>query len=262
MEEHLTHLLQYLEPVVFAAGKHALALQGIGAEKKLETGIGEVDIVTRADLEAQELILSEWVKTPLKDCILLAEEKTPSVELFTGTNGITLTLDPVDGTASYASGGGAFSTIVGLHDSERLFYTLYYYPKFEWGRRVVGDAASDFGILPELELSRGVDFEKTIVYTYGDPEHAAPELYVRLKSLGYSFRQRKEFSKDAGSASVFFMSSVAGYFIGNPIVYDGLGVLHYGKAMDWNIESTIDLSKIEEGRTGLYRPGYYLVLKK
>jgi hypothetical protein len=50
--------------------------------------------VTGADLQVQEFILSRLAETPLVECELFAEEATPSVYKFKGTNGLVFLIDP------------------------------------------------------------------------------------------------------------------------------------------------------------------------
>ena len=96
-------ILISLEPVFKKAGELAVKMRETAKSKnKFNTGIAGIDIVTEADLAVQEFILSEMAKTKLIECELIGEEDTPLTKKFKGTNGLVLTLDPIDGTILYA----------------------------------------------------------------------------------------------------------------------------------------------------------------
>ena len=105
------------------------------SKNKFNTGVAGIDIVTEADTAVQEMILSEMAKTKLVECKLIAEEDTPSVKKFKGTNGLVLALDPIDGTIIYASTGRFFSTIVSLYGKENFLYTFCNYPVVNWSAK-------------------------------------------------------------------------------------------------------------------------------
>lgn len=86
-------LIKKLEPVFIKAGKRSVLLQNKAiASKKFTTGTYEVDVVTNADIEIQEMILSELSKTKLVDCRLVAEEKTKHVDKFNSDGELLLEL--------------------------------------------------------------------------------------------------------------------------------------------------------------------------
>ncbi len=256
-----------LEPVFARAGERALELQGKAAiSKKLDTGIAGVDIVTEADFEVQEMILQAAVQTPLRDCILIAEENTPTVRKFTGTYGLRFTLDPIDGTAFYAVGKGVFSVIVYLHDGTRPLYTYFNCPNFQWTRRILDDEVTDFGTLPKIPLITKDNLSKTIIYTYGNcnPRETAPKMYVELTAKGYSFRNRKEVVGEESGSTVLFLTNetVGGFYTEDPLVYDAMTVFHFGLACKLQMYSTVDMSHILKRSHGPYYPGWYVVLRK
>lgn len=257
------NILIALEPVIKRAGKLALQLRpNVKTHNKHQTGIRAVDIVTAADVAVQEAILKEMAKTDLAECKLIAEEDTSSVAKFRGTNGLTLTLDPIDGTIWYVSNADFFSTIVCLRDNESLLYTLCRYPVVDWSRRIADNAVEDFGALPHIKTKAGLDFTRTIAHTFGNPQEMAPEIYQKLTSEGYVFQPVKDITENSGSCTLLFLNQVAGYYTENPSAYDGLAGLHYGQAMQLKIYSTIDITKIMDGAHGPYHPGWYVVLRK
>lgn len=257
------NLLIALEPVIKRAGKLALQLRpNVKTQEKHQTGIRGIDIVTNADLAVQEAILQEIAKTKLVECQLIAEEDTPSVAKFRGTNGLTLTLDPIDGTIWYVSNADFFSTIVCLRDNESLLYTFCHYPVVDWSRRIVGNQVDDIGEIPCVNVKTDTDLSRTIAHTFGNPEKTAPEIYQKLTGKGYVFRPVKDITENSGSCTLLFLNQVAGYYTENPSAYDGLAALHYGQAMQLHIYSTIDITKIMDGAHGPYHPGWYVVLRK
>ncbi|HBE90901.1 MAG: hypothetical protein A3E37_00410 [Candidatus Andersenbacteria bacterium RIFCSPHIGHO2_12_FULL_46_9] len=257
------NILIALEPVIKRAGKLALQLRpNVQTHYKHKTGIRGIDIVTDADLAVQEAILQEMAKTKLVECQLIAEEDTPSVAKFKGTNGLTLTLDPIDGTIWYVSNADFFSTIVCLRDTESLLYTFCHYPVVDWSRRITDNIVEDFGALPHVKTSAGLDFTSTIAHTFGNPQETAPDIYQTLTNEGYVFRSVKEITDESGSCTLFFLNQVAGYYTENPSAYDGLPALHYGQAKQLQIYSTLDITKIMDGTHGPYHPGWYVVLRK
>ncbi len=262
MNDTYLAVLESLEPVFKEAGKLAVRMRGAKTSIKLSTGIADVDIVTEADTAVQEFVLSRVADTPLRECRLVAEEATPSTELFAKTGDAILTLDPIDGTASYAKDGSFFSIIVGLHTPAGILYTFYYYPLIEWGFSIARGQVTFFGTKPEIPLhAHSYDVSKVIAYTYGSPEKLAPELFEKLTAEGYSFVQRKKISGDAGSATLFSTGAVGGYYIGNPIVYDGLPMLHFAEAEKLRLFSHLDMKVPMPGNEGPYYPGYYLALR-
>lgn len=256
-------LLIQIEPVIEKAGKLSLEMRNTAkSHKKYQTGEYMIDVVTEADLAVQEMILSQIAKTELIDCKLIAEEDTPSVKKFTGKNGLTLTIDPIDGTFIYASSGRFFSIIICLYDGEKPLYTFYHYPAVNWSRRITAGMAIDIGDLPTVQLKTDSDYSKTIAFTYGDLNKVPKEISVKLKKQGYEFTNRSEITDESGSTTLLFLNQVGGFFVSNPCAYDGLSPLNYGKALDLLFYSDIDLSKTIEGDHGPYYEGWYIVLNK
>lgn len=253
-----------LEPAFRRAGDLALQLRSTAtSHNKLQTGIQGIDMVTSADLAVQEAILSEMAKTKLTECELIAEEDTPSVSKFKGKNGLVLTLDPIDGTIFYANNKRFFCIIVCLHDEKSLLYSFYHYPVFNWSRRIAENKVEDFGDLPKVNTKNGLDLSRTIAYTFGEPEKTMPEIYSKLTKEGYEFHNTlTEITDESGSAALFFLNQVAGYYTGNPGAYDGLGIFYYGQVKKYRIYSDIDISKTIDGAHGKYCPGWYVVLRK
>ena len=120
---NLTEILKSLEPVFIEGSQLALKMQkGVSHHSKTNTGDSLTDIVTDADLAVQEFLLEKISKTDLKNCRLLAEEDTPSVNKFNPNGEYYLAIDPIDATAVYSKGGQYFSTIITLHNGKDILY--------------------------------------------------------------------------------------------------------------------------------------------
>lgn len=261
IQEYIDILIS-LEPAFKKAGELAVKMQKTAkSNNKFSTGFAGIDIVTEADLAVQEVILAEMAKTKLIDCKLIAEEDTPLAKKFTGKNGLTLTLDPIDGTLLYAAGKNLYLTIISLHNGKNLFYTFLHYPFFNWTRRITSKI-EDFGIMPEIKIKPGINLEKTIGYTVKPPKIIDKEIFKKLVNEGYSFCKASDITDEAGSTTLFIMDKIGGYYleISNP--YDGLVGLHYGGTKNFEIYSTIDFSTLSPTDHGPHYSGWYVILKK
>lgn len=251
------------ESIIKEAGKLSLELRSATkTSNKLQTGIEGIDIVTEADCAVQEFILSKLAKTELVNCKIIAEEDTPSVAKFKGTNGLTLTIDPIDGTIFYVNNKRFFCIIICLRSEKEMLYTFCHYPVVNWSRRVTNNEVQDFGELPEVNTNSNLDLSKIISHTFAEPEKNIPEIYSKLVAEGYVFKKVPEITDESSSHTLLYLNHVAGYFTNNPGAYDGLCMLLYGQVKKFQIYSEIDISKVIDGARGKYCPGWYLVLRK
>lgn len=265
-EQKYVEIMRSLEPIFVSAGKIAVEMQdGIKFKQKFETGNSHIDIVTEADGRVQEIILEAMAQTDLAECVLCAEEDTPSVGLFNGKAKIFITLDPIDGTKIYAEGGNFYSVIVGLHNGVEPLYTFYHYPAMGWTKVMIGDKCESTGKPDEIELPE--DASKSIVCSWGDPKILIPDLYSKLVKDGYTFHLSKELTTKTGSSTLFLADKVAGLFKPNPLTVDGLAGLHFAKTQGNKIYSgnnkgnEVNLSEITKDKHGDFHSGFYLVLK-
>jgi hypothetical protein len=264
-EDQYLNVLVSFEPIFEQAADLACDLRNkVSSYNKSQTGAEGLDIVTDADLQVQEFILLKLVETPLVDCELIAEESTPSVSKFKGTNGLVLSVDPIDGTAIYVDGGKFFSLIIGMHNKKDLLYTYYRYPLLDWTKRIVKNRAEDIGDLPEVKIKPGIEPMNMIAYlAHVKPDKLPVDIEEKLKSRGLSVHDRKDISDEATMTALLYLGKIAGVCVQNPIAYDCLGVLHYAYATGgFEIYSTVDLSKPTKGPFGIYYPGLYVVWKK
>lgn len=264
-EKKMVLELEKLEPVFREAGKHALSRQeDIKFTNKHDSGHFEVDVVTEADRETQEIILQAMSKTSLVDCHLVAEEDTPSVSEFKTEGDIYLTLDPIDGTAVYIRGQKYWSVLIMLHNKTNMLYTYNYFPALNWSYRMTEAKFESFGEGPDIKVEKFNT--KIIAHTYGDPKIIDKDLYESLSKMGYQFKLKSELSKEGvGAGTLFIAKEVDGYFIPNPGAYDGIQMYQYAKIMGYKIYASgpggeFRIDRFEEDH-GLVHPGYYIVLR-
>jgi len=258
----LIETLKKLEPVFMKAGQLAYRMQkNVHSYNKFNTGNPASDIVTDADLAAQEFLLKEISKTDLINCTLLAEEDTPSVKNFTGNNGYYLGIDPIDDTAIYTKGGKHFSVIVSLHNGKEVLYVFVYFPAWDWIHKVVNGQYSTTGEKPDMGLPVGA--KNSIVYWEGSPEKNLPkEILSQLKDSGLTFIKVQDWNTSIGSIGPFASEEIAGVYQEDMNTYDGLVELSIAKAKGLKIypDKELDLKNILKREKGLYYPEFYLVL--
>lgn len=261
----LIRTIQGLEPTFFQAGELAYKMQkDVNHHSKFNTGNNEIDIVTEADTAVQEFLLKELAKTELVGCRMLAEENTPTVNRFNEQGKCYLSLDPIDGTATYARGGKFFCVIVSLHNGKIPLYTFVHYPALNWTHRIINNNYSVSGETPSFNLPP--EAIKTVVYGFGNPDKSIPKLYQELRNKGINFTKVQTIDRDAWTIPMFTCNKVAGVYGEDVNVYDGLVEFHFALAKGYKVYSDgpnggFDLSNIKQRDYGLYYPGYYLALQ-
>ncbi len=87
---------------------------------------------TEIDIKSQEILIKAAKPVLPANTTLDAEEKSPSVGLFTNQNPyLTLVLDPIDGTAEYLAEKDEYSICVGLILEGEAISALIYYPNLD-----------------------------------------------------------------------------------------------------------------------------------
>ncbi|MCL5411025.1 MAG: hypothetical protein M1324_04225 [Patescibacteria group bacterium] len=256
-------LIQQFEKDFIEAGKMAMRLRkDATVEDKFDSGIKDIDIVTSADLAVQEFILKKLAESELKNCEMVAEENTPSKNLFAESSDLVITVDPIDGTMLYANGKKMYSVIVMLHNKKDPLYTFVYFPEVNWGVKIVEKDCNFFGekpIFPNVN-----SHSKTIIhFTSVNPKTCAPDIYQEAINEGYKFVVRNQVDDGISSIGQFLLGKVDGYFACNGSAVDCLVALHYALANNYKIYRNLDISKLSQsklsGKRDEYR-GYYLVL--
>ncbi len=260
-------IIQQFEDIFIKAGKLAVKLRNNAViEQKHNSGIKDIDIVTSADLTVQEFVLEKLAVSELKHCEIVAEEDTPSRNLFAKSSNFVITIDPIDGTKLYASGKKMYSIIITVHNKKRPIYTFCYFPEVKWGVKIVYDECHFFGNKPKI-IHNTVQ-PKTIVYSFynskGNPIDSIHGQPKELLKERYIFRNKKEITNEAGSTALFLLGIVDGYFVENGSAVDCLVGLHYALARGFKVYQNIDLEKTVSSKLSSgseeYR-GNYLVIR-
>lgn len=263
----MIEVIQKFEDDFIEAGKLAVKLRKDAVvSNKFTSGIEDIDIVTSADLAVQEFLLKKLAGSELKNCELVAEEKTPSTILFATHSDLVLTIDPIDGTKLYATGGKFYSVIITLHDKKRPIYTFDYFPELNWGIKIVDKVCEIFGETPKIPLIAVPP--KSIAFSNlkgnSDPRIVIPDICKSLSEQGYQFKLSKEISAQIDSRMLFILGITDGYFTkqdGSAV--DCLTILHFALANNYKIFQDLDLGrtiKSSSGGSDEYE-GYYLVLR-
>jgi fructose-1,6-bisphosphatase/inositol monophosphatase family enzyme len=230
---------------------------------KFATGNASLDVVTQADYAVQRGLLELLVKSPLRDCQLFAEEDSPELaelqKQFTGSSGLVLTLDPVDGTRRFVEGAPFYSTIVGLTDGKNPIYSWLYYPSMNWWFRMT-DGYEESGPSPfTIRLSGAEQF---IVHSSGSQLSEVPD-WLASEDLRVEDFRNGEVLGPEGSKMLFMQGGARGYLARRPNAYDGLVGLHFALLHGFRVvrAPSFDLSCPESTPTGWVYPGGYLVLR-
>lgn len=260
-------IIQQFEKDFIEAGKLAQRLRKDATiSDKSTSGIKDIDVVTSSDLAVQEFLLQKLAKSELKNCELVGEEKTPSKSLFAEHSDIVLTLDPIDGTMAYATGGKYYSVIVTLHDKKRPIYTFDYFPELDWGVKIVNDKVELLGQRPDI--SEMTVPAKVISYATFDskqhPKESIPELYKEYTDKGYVFMTKSEMGYGVGATASFLLGIADGFYYLDGSAVDCLVGMHFALANDYKMYRTMDISEARPsdfaGGSSEYK-GYYLVLR-
>lgn len=263
---HELDLIQKLEPTFIKAGELAVSLRSEAKSySKFKSGIEDIDIVTSSDLTVQEFILQALAETELKNCEIVAEEDTPSKDLFAKESKYVITIDPIDGTKLYATGKNNYTGIVTLHNKVRPLYTFDYYPELKWGIKIVNDEYEFMGSAPKIDVAKQ---PKTITYSaYGatDPKVKIPELHKELTARGYEFKSKKDVWTGLGATGQLLLGIVGGLYVEDGSAVDCLAGLHFAMANKFKIYNQLDTTKpYPSDKTGggdEYK-GWYLVINE
>ena len=115
-------MLNFAKQLAFDAG--SLLVQKLGSAQV--TNKGDIDLVTEADIAAEELII-ERIRSHYPKHSILAEESGEAVSLG-GTSLWKWIIDPLDGTTNYAHGYPCFCVSIGLEHEGALEIGVVYDP--------------------------------------------------------------------------------------------------------------------------------------
>lgn len=125
-----------VETAIFAAREAGRLLREIFGRKREIYFKGAIDLVTDADLEAEELIV-ETVHSRYPDHTIVSEER----EAYVGISPYKWIIDPLDGTTNYAHGLPWFCVSIALTTHEKSIFGVIYHPILEqlfWAKRGAG----------------------------------------------------------------------------------------------------------------------------
>ncbi|MBI4337187.1 MAG: inositol monophosphatase [Chloroflexi bacterium] len=129
----MQEVIPALRQVVQGIGDYLAAAFGDPAARTVVREKGANDFAVRADLEAQRLAVQALKRLKVGDT-LLAEETATSEPVSLGfTPGVTLLLDPLEGTANFAAGVPDFGCTIGAAWEGALQYVAFYAP---WHREL------------------------------------------------------------------------------------------------------------------------------
>jgi myo-inositol-1(or 4)-monophosphatase len=185
------------------AGDHVLS--------KLNTRLtvlhkGAINLVTEADLEAEELIVS-GIRKAFPNHSILAEEKHKD----TRTGEFCWIIDPLDGTTNYAHGFPVFSVSIGLEISGRVELGIIYNPSLKEMYTVKRGGGAFCNGAP-LRVSTVESLQASLLAT-GFPYDIQTSQVNNLDNF-CSFAKRCQGIRRCGSAALDFCSVAAGRFDG------------------------------------------------
>lgn len=277
----------YVPDPVPTFGGVSSALTGFAdcVQTKSNTGDAMLDVVTIADYHLQKLYLELLLKTDLRHCRLLAEESSAELDQmgsqFTGKNGYTLCLDPVDGTQRFVEGSPYYASIVSVRNDQGPVYSWICYPALDWTvsidsfqaepikfssppERWAQQVIEDFSQKASLDLEGAkAHLDRQIVYTAGDPQLDCPEKIAPLAERGLAFCKSRDIGP-YGAKFLLLAGVTAGYFVARPNPYDGLLAYHFAQAKGLDLDSDLQadtLSNLKSDRRGFHYGFQYLALR-
>jgi myo-inositol-1(or 4)-monophosphatase len=123
MTDPIAARLTLAQTAARAAGAHALALFADRASLTIETKIDALDMVSRADREAEDIIRAH-VRAAFPDDGFLGEEGGAQP----GTSGFTWIMDPIDGTVPFVSGLPHWCVAIALETPTRTEAGAIFHP--------------------------------------------------------------------------------------------------------------------------------------
>ena len=185
------------------AGEHVLARLNTRFSVSYK---GVVNLVTEADLEAEELIVSR-IRKAFPTHTILAEEKHKD----TRVGEFCWIIDPLDGTTNYAHGFPVFSVSIGLEISGKVEWGVIYNPvlaELYTARRGAGAFCNGAAIHVSSVESLGASLLAT-----GFPYDIQTSPANNLDNF-CAFAQRSQGVRRCGSAALDFCAVAAGRFDG------------------------------------------------
>jgi len=116
-------LLNFIKQVALDAG--TVLVQRLGSARI--SNKGDIDLVTEADIAAEELIIDR-IRSYYPRHGILAEESGEAVKVGDTASEWRWVIDPLDGTTNYAHGYPCFCTSIGVEHNGKLEFGVIYDP--------------------------------------------------------------------------------------------------------------------------------------
>ncbi len=163
---------------------------------------GTIDLVTDADLAAEELIVGQ-IRKAFPSHSILAEERHNNRR----EGGVNWIIDPIDGTTNYAHGYEMFSVSIGLEVEGELELGVVFFPvrnELYTARHGCGSHCNDV----QLAVSKTSDLSASLLAT-GFPYDIRTSEETNLENF-CAFALRTQGVRRSGSAAVDFCHVAAG----------------------------------------------------
>jgi myo-inositol-1(or 4)-monophosphatase len=202
--------MQDFEKIV-ASGTEAALQAGALLMEKMRSGFkvahkGETNLVTEADIAAEQLIVSH-LRQDFPDHAILAEENHSNAR----RGQYTWIIDPLDGTTNYAHGYPVFAVSIGLEVDGELEWGIVYNPNTD-ERFTARRGQGAFLNGDRLRVSKTATLDKSLLVT-GFPYDVRTNPDNNLDYFA-GFMLRSQAVRRIGSASLDFCYLAAGRFDG------------------------------------------------
>ncbi len=202
----LSSILEFVEDLARSAGD--LLRESYYRRPRRIHHKGAVNLVTQADLEAEELIVSR-LKARFSDYGLLAEE---GGEAPASSGGRMWLVDPLDGTNNFAHGLPVFAVSIALRDASGPILGVVYDPlRDECFSAVRGHRATLNG--QTIRVSDQIDIEKSLLSTGFPYDHL--DAQDNNSAAVAAFLRRAQDIRRAGAAALDLAYVAAGRLDGH-----------------------------------------------
>ncbi len=185
--------------------------------------VGIADLVTKADVKAQELILNGIIDKGLNRCGVIAEEKYrhSSVRRFTGAGSYKWTVDPIDGTLNFKAGSAnptirklledatydlgykpsehlrtdEWGPMIGMLDGQEIIFGVAYLPKYD---KLFFAQKGHGSFLLQQKMSRSLLTSQHERFHIDDAVYVNSELYKEIRRQDMNIKRHGSYAFTAG----------------------------------------------------------------
>lgn len=155
------------------------------------------DLLTKNDIETENRIIAK-IRSEFPDINIVSEENNPNAKL----EGLTVVIDPIDGTCNYAAGLDLYGVQMALFDGDTCVAALMYFPASgDMYTAIKGEGAFKNG--QRIRVNRSIAPESGILLIsdyYSNIEIPMDAQFNLVKSLQDKFLKTRHF----GAACVDF----------------------------------------------------------